>query len=171
MGWVVSITPLPRFTPGERTPGTHCTGGWVGPRAGLDTDARGKTLCPRRGSNLDRPVVQPVVRHYTAWANLAHCCFFTSRNNLFLRGSSTRNGPVYAVFHDETFFAPEFQTGTCQYIPYPFILLRLFLTVYPCTAFNKYTGTYKSPFRACGVNSTPNPPSCRTEGPKLVVVR
>jgi hypothetical protein len=28
--------------PGERTPGTHCTGGWVGPRAGLDTEARGK---------------------------------------------------------------------------------------------------------------------------------
>jgi hypothetical protein len=26
-------------------------------------------LC--RGSNLDRPVVQPVVRHYTAWANQA----------------------------------------------------------------------------------------------------
>ena len=24
-----------RFTPGER-PGTHCTGGWVGPRTGLD---------------------------------------------------------------------------------------------------------------------------------------
>jgi hypothetical protein len=25
-----------RFTPGERTPGTHWVGGWVGPRAGLD---------------------------------------------------------------------------------------------------------------------------------------
>jgi hypothetical protein len=43
---VVSVTPLPRFTPGERTPGTHCTGGWVGPRAGLDTEARGKVLSP-----------------------------------------------------------------------------------------------------------------------------
>jgi hypothetical protein len=51
------------------TPGTHCTGGWVGPRAGLDTEARGKILCPCRVSNSDRPVVQPVVRHYTAWAN------------------------------------------------------------------------------------------------------
>jgi hypothetical protein len=56
------------FTPGERTPGTHCTVGWMGPRAGLDTEARGKILCPCRGSNPDRPVVQPVVRHYTAWA-------------------------------------------------------------------------------------------------------
>jgi hypothetical protein len=54
--------------PRERTPGTHWTGCWVGPRAGLDTDDRGKILCPCRGSNPDRPVVQPVVRHYTAWA-------------------------------------------------------------------------------------------------------
>jgi hypothetical protein len=43
-GWVVSVTPWPRFIPGERTPGTHCTGGWVGPRAGLDTEVRGKIL-------------------------------------------------------------------------------------------------------------------------------
>jgi hypothetical protein len=34
----------------------------VGLRVGLDTEARGKILCPCRGSNLDRPVVQPVVR-------------------------------------------------------------------------------------------------------------
>jgi hypothetical protein len=57
--------------PGERIPGTHWTGGWVGPRAGLNTEDRGKILCPCRGSNLVRPVVQPVVRHYTAWANSA----------------------------------------------------------------------------------------------------
>jgi hypothetical protein len=34
------------FTPGERAPGTHWTRGWVGPRAGLNTEARGKILCP-----------------------------------------------------------------------------------------------------------------------------
>jgi hypothetical protein len=27
---------LGRFTPGERTPGTHLIGGWVDSRAGLD---------------------------------------------------------------------------------------------------------------------------------------
>jgi hypothetical protein len=54
--------------PGVRIPGTHCTGGWVGLRAGLDTEARVKILCPWRGSNPDRPVVQSVVRHYTDWA-------------------------------------------------------------------------------------------------------
>jgi hypothetical protein len=87
--WVVSITPRPRFTPGERTPGSHCTRGWVGPRAGLDTEDRGKILCPCRGSNPGRPVVQPVVRHYTAWANpvllpLFNRCSEVSRS----RGSS-----------------------------------------------------------------------------------
>jgi hypothetical protein len=39
----------PRFSLGERTPGTHCTGGWVGPRAGLDNEARGKILSPLPG--------------------------------------------------------------------------------------------------------------------------
>ena len=33
-GWMVSTTPRPLY-PRER-PGTHCTVGWVGPRAGLD---------------------------------------------------------------------------------------------------------------------------------------
>jgi hypothetical protein len=46
MGWVVSVTHRPRSSPGERTPGTHFTGGWVGPRAGLDAEARGKILSP-----------------------------------------------------------------------------------------------------------------------------
>jgi hypothetical protein len=30
--------------PRERAPGTHWTGGWVGLRAGLDTEARGKSF-------------------------------------------------------------------------------------------------------------------------------
>jgi hypothetical protein len=33
-GWVVSTTPRPLYP--RKRPGTHCTGGWVGPRAGLD---------------------------------------------------------------------------------------------------------------------------------------
>jgi hypothetical protein len=41
---------------------------WVGLRAGLDTEHRGKILCPCRGSKPDRPVAHPVVRHYTDWA-------------------------------------------------------------------------------------------------------
>jgi hypothetical protein len=48
LGWAVSVKPR-RFTPRERTPGTHCTGGWVGPRAGPDTEARGKIRSPLPG--------------------------------------------------------------------------------------------------------------------------
>jgi hypothetical protein len=50
---VVSITPRPRLTPGERTPGTHWIGGWVGLRAGLDAGTRRK-IRPCRGSNGSR---------------------------------------------------------------------------------------------------------------------
>jgi len=31
-----------RFTPGEKSPGTHRIGGWVGTRAGLDAVAKRK---------------------------------------------------------------------------------------------------------------------------------
>jgi hypothetical protein len=56
MGWVVSVTPRPRFTPGERIPGTHWTGGWVGPpRAGLNTEATGKILLPLPGIETRSP--------------------------------------------------------------------------------------------------------------------
>jgi hypothetical protein len=34
------------LSPGDRNPGTHCTGGWVGPRAGLDTEVREKSFAP-----------------------------------------------------------------------------------------------------------------------------
>jgi hypothetical protein len=43
----------PAALPPEKRPGTHCIGGGVGPRAGLD--GRGKS----------RPAVQSVVSRYT----------------------------------------------------------------------------------------------------------
>jgi hypothetical protein len=44
-------------------PGTHCTGGWVGPRAGLDKC--GKSRPP---PGFDPRTVQPVVSRYIDWA-------------------------------------------------------------------------------------------------------
>jgi hypothetical protein len=41
----------------ERTTGTHCTGGWVDLRAGLDIEVRGKIVYLCWESNHDRPVV------------------------------------------------------------------------------------------------------------------
>ena len=56
-GW---STPRPgRFTPGKR-PGTHCIGGRVGPRAGLDGCEKSR---PPLGYDL--PTVQPIASHYT----------------------------------------------------------------------------------------------------------
>jgi hypothetical protein len=43
-------------------PGTHCTGGWVSPRAGLDE----RKISPPPG--FDPRTVQPVVSRYTDWA-------------------------------------------------------------------------------------------------------
>jgi hypothetical protein len=50
--------------PRERTPGTHWTGGCLGPRSGLDAKTRRKILCLCRGLNPGHPVH----RHYTDWA-------------------------------------------------------------------------------------------------------
>jgi hypothetical protein len=71
--WVVSVTPRPRFTPGERTPGTHWIGGWVGFRAGLDAGARRKILCPCRGSNPDRPARRIIYgEYYKLWSSSSY---------------------------------------------------------------------------------------------------
>ena len=48
-----------RFTPRER-PATHCIGGWLGPRAGLDRCGKSR---PRLG--FDTLTVQPVASRYT----------------------------------------------------------------------------------------------------------
>jgi hypothetical protein len=36
-------------------PPVHCTGGWVGPTAGMDTEARGKILSPLPGTEPRLP--------------------------------------------------------------------------------------------------------------------
>jgi hypothetical protein len=54
-----------RFTPRERATGTHWIGGWVGSRAGLDTLSNRKIPIPRRESNPDHLIVQPIASHYT----------------------------------------------------------------------------------------------------------
>jgi hypothetical protein len=45
--------------PGELITGTNWIGGWVGPRAGLDTEDRGKILLPLLGIEPPSPVRPP----------------------------------------------------------------------------------------------------------------
>jgi hypothetical protein len=68
--------PRPLFTPGERTPGTHWTGGWVGPRAGLDTEVRGKIL-----STL--PGVEPRSPGRPARSQTLYCLSYPSSLSMF----------------------------------------------------------------------------------------
>jgi hypothetical protein len=49
-----------RFTSGERVPNTHWTGGWVGPRTGLD-DVEKRKFLTLPGLEL-RPLGRPVRR-------------------------------------------------------------------------------------------------------------
>jgi hypothetical protein len=42
-----------RFTPGEKAPGTHWIGGWVGPRAVLGAVVKRKIPSPARNRNLE----------------------------------------------------------------------------------------------------------------------
>jgi hypothetical protein len=53
-GWVVSVTPRPRFYPRVKDPPVQ------------RLEEKSFRLC--QGSNLDHPVVQSVFRHYTDWA-------------------------------------------------------------------------------------------------------
>jgi hypothetical protein len=60
-----------RFTPRERTPGTHWIGGWVGTRAVLDAVVRRKISSPRQEWNPRTPIIQLVAQRYTDWAMTA----------------------------------------------------------------------------------------------------
>jgi hypothetical protein len=44
-----------RHAPAALYPQAHCAGGWVGLRAGLDTEARGKILLPLSGIEPQSP--------------------------------------------------------------------------------------------------------------------
>ena len=58
MWWVVNPTPRPLYPREQR--GTHFTGGWVGPRAGLDWYGKSR---PTPG--FDPRTVQPVASRCT----------------------------------------------------------------------------------------------------------
>jgi hypothetical protein len=63
-GWIASRPG--RLYPRERA-GTHCTGGWVGLRAGMDRCGKSR---PPQG--FDPRTFQPVASRYTDWAVPAH---------------------------------------------------------------------------------------------------
>jgi hypothetical protein len=57
MGWVVNATPRPLYP--QQRPGTHCIGGWVGRRTGLNGFGNSFPL------GFDPRTVQPIASRYT----------------------------------------------------------------------------------------------------------
>ena len=78
-GWVVNVKPRPLYA--RERHGTHCTGGWVGPSAGLE-EVR-KNLAPTGIRSPDRPARSESlyrVRH------LGPQCWRRERRNVFEKG-------------------------------------------------------------------------------------
>jgi hypothetical protein len=105
-GWVLSVTPRLCFSPGERTPGTHWTGSWVGPRAGLDTEAPGKISLPLPGiepRSSTRPACSQTIYWLSYPAHLKYVLLTWKHGRLqecFCSGSITKAIPLGdASFH------------------------------------------------------------------------
>ena len=75
MGWVVNATS--RSLNLRERPCTHCIGGWVGPRAGLDGCGKSR---PQPG--FDPRTVQPVASCYTDCAIPAPSVDFYTKINI-----------------------------------------------------------------------------------------
>jgi hypothetical protein len=79
-GWVDSITPRPRFTPGERTPPVP-----IVQEAGQTPEPVWTQKLEKKSSAPvdDRtPIVQSVVSHYTGWATPAPMSIDTHSKNV-----------------------------------------------------------------------------------------
>jgi hypothetical protein len=70
--------------PRERAPGTHCTGGWVVPRAGLDAEVRGKNPLPLSGIQPHLPGSALSVRSFTISALVFAFCNLFNQFSIFL---------------------------------------------------------------------------------------
>jgi hypothetical protein len=69
------------LAPGERTPGAHCTGGWVGPRAGLDTEVKNSLRLPHNIINFVRGKIWWHVQtptHKDTYIYLLQACFINT---------------------------------------------------------------------------------------------
>jgi hypothetical protein len=65
--WAVSFTPLPLY-PKEKAPRIHMRGGWVSPRAGLDTVVKRNFTAPVGYRTPNHPARSAAIYH---WANPA----------------------------------------------------------------------------------------------------
>ena len=87
----MSVTPRPRFTPRER-PGAHCTGGWVGPRAGLERCGKSRP----HGDSIPEPSSpQPVALPTTLPGPLGE---YSQEKNYLIFSALLLSKSTYALF-------------------------------------------------------------------------
>jgi hypothetical protein len=96
---VVRVTPRPRFTPGERTPGRHWIGGRVGPRTGLDTEFRGRILLPLLGIEPQSPG-RPALSQTLYWLSYTSC-----RPSIYLKCKTQRPSFIHITSHFDAVWA------------------------------------------------------------------
>jgi hypothetical protein len=96
MGWVVSVTLRPRFSPGERTPVPIVQeAGWTLEPVWIQKlEEKSFRLC--RGSNLDRSVIQPIARDYTDWATPPHSLL--TSHQIFPLANQTDSRVLFQVY-------------------------------------------------------------------------
>jgi hypothetical protein len=89
-GW--STSRPGRLYPWER-PGTHFTGGWLGPRVGLDMCGK---ISPPPG--FDPRTFQPVASRYTDYAIPAHKTYRKAYLSFYLNTTkNARNSDLYTI--------------------------------------------------------------------------
>jgi len=102
VGLVVKATPRPLY-PRERL-GTHCIGGWVGLRAGLDRWVKSRPPSTHQ-PGFDPRAVQPVASHYTDWVMKApENAFYSSKityGQITAKLKSRRQGWVFHFIYCE----------------------------------------------------------------------
>ena len=119
---MVSSTPRPHFTPRER-PGTHFTGGWVGPRAGLDV----RKSRPQRDSIRDRPARSQSL--YRLSYRAPHCVIYFHDINCPNAVYKKNFKKCKILIHIKSLFAPFYLPFplyplSAVYCPYHFIIGR-----------------------------------------------
>jgi hypothetical protein len=76
---VVSVAPWLHFSPGKRPPVPIVQEAGRASEPVWTQKIEEKSFCLCRGSNLDRPVIWPIARHYTDWATQLTWLHFTPK--------------------------------------------------------------------------------------------
>jgi hypothetical protein len=155
--------------PRERTPGIHLVGGWVGLRAGLDIEARGKIIFLCRGSNfVCRACSQTLYwlsypsSHWVCWRSVSKVTGYSmdKQDSVYAKGQGPRSDglwcpPITLYIQWATVLSPEGKERRNVWLtPHIHLVSRLIQRAWPPRPFTLYNviigcKTTFLPFRYC----------------------